>query len=159
MPGPRQRIERGKGRRTGQNHPRDQIGGDGGTGRNSLWLLLRQRRCHTAVHRSGRSLLPADAAIGHFIAEIWENILLALKWIDVYGDADGDGFVEYARHSHEGLVQQGWKDSNDSVFHADGTLAEAPIALCEVQGYVYEAKLRALRTGSRHGGSGTRPCV
>ena len=78
-----------------------------------------------------------------FIAEIWDNILRALDWIDVYGDADGDGFVEYARHSQEGLVQQGWKDSNDSVFHADGTLAEAPIALCEVQGYVYEAKLRA----------------
>ncbi|ACM20281.1 glycoside hydrolase [Geotalea daltonii FRC-32] len=75
-----------------------------------------------------------------FIAGIWENILAALKWIDTYGDADGDGFVEYARHSHHGLLQQGWKDSNDSVFHADGTLAEAPIALCEVQGYVYDAK-------------------
>ncbi|HBG04488.1 MAG TPA: amylo-alpha-1,6-glucosidase, partial [Geobacter sp.] len=78
-----------------------------------------------------------------FIAGIWDNILRALEWIDVYGDADGDGFVEYARHSHQGLVQQGWKDSNDSVFHADGTLAEAPIALCEVQGYVYDAKVSA----------------
>lgn len=75
-----------------------------------------------------------------FIAQIWQNIQRALEWIDIYGDADGDGFVEYARHSHSGLVQQGWKDSNDSVFHADGTLAEAPIALCEVQGYVYDAK-------------------
>jgi len=75
-----------------------------------------------------------------FIAQIWPNIQRALDWIDIYGDADGDGFVEYARHSHSGLVQQGWKDSNDSVFHADGTLAEAPIALCEVQGYVYDAK-------------------
>ncbi|BCS52550.1 amylo-alpha-1,6-glucosidase [Geobacter sp. SVR] len=78
-----------------------------------------------------------------FIAGIWPNVLRALEWIDTYGDADGDGFVEYARHSHEGLVQQGWKDSEDSVFHADGTLAKAPIALCEVQGYVYEAKVRA----------------
>lgn len=78
-----------------------------------------------------------------FIAGIWDNILRALDWIDVYGDADGDGFVEYARHSQQGLVQQGWKDSNDSVFHADGTLAPAPIALCEVQGYVYDAKLSA----------------
>ena len=78
-----------------------------------------------------------------FIAQIWDNILRALDWIEVYGDADGDGFVEYARHSHQGLVQQGWKDSNDSVFHADGTLAEAPIALCEVQGYVYDAKVSA----------------
>ncbi len=78
-----------------------------------------------------------------FIAGIWNNVLRALEWIDHYGDTDGDGFVEYARHSHQGLVQQGWKDSNDSVFHADGTLAEAPIALCEVQGYVYQAKLGA----------------
>ncbi len=75
------------------------------------------------------------------VRNIWPNILMALNWIDKWGDADGDGFVEYARRSEEGLVQQGWKDSHDSVFHADGTMAEAPIALCEVQGYVYEAKL------------------
>jgi glycogen debranching enzyme len=68
-----------------------------------------------------------------------------LQWIDEFGDLDGDGFVEYARHSSNGLVQQGWKDSNDSVFHADGALAEAPIALCEVQGYVYAAKIAAAR--------------
>ena len=77
------------------------------------------------------------------IRGIWPNILLAVQWIDRYGDADGDGFVEYARRSDEGLVQQGWKDSHDSIFHADGVLAEAPIALCEVQGYVYEGKLAA----------------
>jgi glycogen debranching enzyme len=69
----------------------------------------------------------------------------ALTWIDKFGDVDGDGFVEYARHSHKGLVQQGWKDSNDSVFHSDGKIAEPPIALCEVQGYVYAAKLAAAR--------------
>lgn len=74
------------------------------------------------------------------IQKIWPNILLALEWIDRYGDCDSDGFVEYSRHTSEGLVHQGWKDSNDSVFHADGTLAEGPIALCEVQGYVYAAK-------------------
>ena len=56
-----------------------------------------------------------------------------------YGDVDGDGFVEYARQTPIGLVQQGWKDSHDSVFHDDGTLAEGPIALCEVQGYVFAA--------------------
>lgn len=78
-----------------------------------------------------------------FIRSIWPNILRALHWIDHYGDSDGDGFVEYARHSETGLEQQGWKDSNDSIFHADGQLANAPIALCEVQAYVYEAKLRA----------------
>jgi glycogen debranching enzyme len=71
---------------------------------------------------------------------IWRNIQLALDWIDNFGDRDGDGFVEYARLSSNGLVQQGWKDSHDSVFHADGRLAEGPIALCEVQAYVYAAK-------------------
>lgn len=75
-----------------------------------------------------------------FIESIWPNIELALQWIDTYGDADGDGFIEYFRRSPNGLVQQGWKDSQDAVFHADGTLAEGPIALCEVQAYVYAAK-------------------
>jgi glycogen debranching enzyme len=83
-----------------------------------------------------------------FIASIWPNIQRALHWIDHYGDRDGDGFVEYARRSGTGLEQQGWKDSNDSVFHRDGRLAQAPIALCEVQGYVYEAKLRAAQLAS-----------
>jgi glycogen debranching enzyme len=78
-----------------------------------------------------------------FVESIWPNVASALRWIDSYGDADGDGFVEYQRHSPQGLVQQGWKDSHDSIFHADGTLAEAPIALCEVQGYVYGAKAAA----------------
>jgi glycogen debranching enzyme len=77
------------------------------------------------------------------LRRIWPNVERALAWIDKYGDRDGDGFVEYARRSSTGLVQQGWKDSQDSVFHADGTLAEAPIALCEVQAYVYDARLRA----------------
>jgi glycogen debranching enzyme len=75
-----------------------------------------------------------------FLRELWPNILAALEWIDRYGDRDGDGFVEYARHTDHGLVQQGWKDSNDSVFHSDGQLAAGPIALCEVQSYVYAAK-------------------
>jgi glycogen debranching enzyme len=78
-----------------------------------------------------------DSALIRFI---WRNIQLALDWIDNFGDRDGDGFVEYARLSSNGLVQQGWKDSHDSVFHADGRLAEGPIALCEVQAYVYAAK-------------------
>jgi glycogen debranching enzyme len=80
-----------------------------------------------------------------FLQQLWPHIELALQWIDKFGDMDGDGFVEYAQRSSKGLVQQGWKDSNDSVFHADGMLAEAPIALCEVQGYVYAAKLAAAR--------------
>jgi glycogen debranching enzyme len=61
-------------------------------------------------------------------------------WIDTYGDVDRDGFVEYARHTAKGLVHQGWKDSHDAVFHADGSAAEGPIALYEVQGYVFAAK-------------------
>jgi len=65
----------------------------------------------------------------------------ALRWIDEFGDRDGDGFVEYERRSPGGLRNQGWKDSHDSIVHADGSLAEGPIALVEVQGYVYRAKL------------------
>lgn len=74
-----------------------------------------------------------------FLTQLWPHVERAMDWIEHYGDMDGDGFVEYSRHGTKGLVQQGWKDSDDSVFHADGRLAEPPIALCEVQGYVYEA--------------------
>jgi glycogen debranching enzyme len=74
------------------------------------------------------------------IKEIWPNIVRALQWIDTYGAADGTGFVHYKQRASRGLIQQGWKDSHDSVFHADGTMAEPPIALCEVQGYAYAAK-------------------
>ena len=66
---------------------------------------------------------------------------LALAWIDQYGDLDGDGFIEYSRRSMSGLQNQGWKDSWDSVRFADGRIAEGPIALVEVQGYVYAARL------------------
>jgi glycogen debranching enzyme len=75
-----------------------------------------------------------------FIRELWPAIERALGWIDGRGDPDGDGFVEYARGAATGLSNQGWKDSFDSVFHADGRLAQGPIALVEVQGYVYAAK-------------------
>ncbi len=80
-----------------------------------------------------------------FLKHLLPHIDLALEWIDRYGDVDGDGFVEYQRHGNKGLVQQGWKDSNDSVFHADGQIADPPIALCEVQGYVYAAKMAGAR--------------
>jgi glycogen debranching enzyme len=84
----------------------------------------------------------ADSALIH---QLWPNIERALRWIDECGDADRDCFVEYSKRGSKGLVQQGWKDSNDSIFHADGTIAQPPIALCEVQGYVYAAKLAAAR--------------
>ncbi|MBP2294340.1 amylo-alpha-1,6-glucosidase [Azospirillum rugosum] len=77
------------------------------------------------------------------VRALWPNIAAALAWIDHYGDRDGDGFVEYGRKTEEGLANQGWKDSHDSIFHADGGLATGPIALCEVQGYVYAAKRAA----------------
>ncbi|UMY17699.1 amylo-alpha-1,6-glucosidase [Methylobacterium organophilum] len=82
------------------------------------------------------------------IEAIWPAIELALDWIDTYGDRDGDGFVEYARETEKGLANQGWKDSHDSIFHADGAMAKGPIALCEVQGYVYAAKRGAARLAS-----------
>jgi glycogen debranching enzyme len=77
------------------------------------------------------------------VTALWPNIELALAWIDGHGDRDGDGFVEYGAAHDTGLVNQGWKDSSDSVFHADGAGATGSIALCEVQGYVYAAKRHA----------------
>lgn len=88
-----------------------------------------------------------------FIRSIWPNIERALDWIDHYGDQDGDGFVEYSQVSPKGLAQQGWKDSQDSVFYADGRLAEPPIALCEVQAYVYAAKQKAAELAAMLGRS------
>ncbi len=75
-----------------------------------------------------------------FASSIWPNVLAALAWIDDFGDRDGDGFVEYERRAPDGLIHQGWKDSDDAVSHADGSLAAGPIALCEVQSYVYAAR-------------------
>lgn len=79
------------------------------------------------------------------LRSLWPNVEAALRWIDQHGDLDGDGFVEYARQTENGLVNQGWKDSHDSVFHADGTLAQGPIALVEVQAYVYGAWIAAAK--------------
>ena len=76
------------------------------------------------------------------VRSLWPNALAALEWIDRYGDRDGDGFVEYERRTPDGLLNQGWKDSGDALRHRDGSLAVAPIALVEIQGYVYDAKLR-----------------
>ena len=86
-----------------------------------------------------------------FLAALWPHIERALSWIDQYGDRDGDGFVEYARQSPSGLIQQGWKDSQDAIFHADGSLAGPPIALCEVQAYVYDARRSAARMARKLG--------
>lgn len=73
------------------------------------------------------------------VEELLPHADAALAWIEQYGDRDGDGFVEYERATDRGLLNQGWKDSGDAVTFADGSIAEAPIALAEVQGYVYAA--------------------
>jgi glycogen debranching enzyme len=79
------------------------------------------------------------------IRELWPSIQAALGWMERYGDLDGDQLLEYDRKSVNGLINQGWKDSADSVFHADGRLAEAPIALAEVQAYAFAAWREAAR--------------
>ena len=85
------------------------------------------------------------------LAELWPAIEAGLRWIDVSGDRDHDGFVEYQRATEKGLANQGWKDSFDAIFHADGRLAEGNIALAEVQGYVFAAKRCAARCALRLG--------
>jgi glycogen debranching enzyme len=85
------------------------------------------------------------------IGQLWSHIRSALEWIERYGDRDGDGFVEYARQNDKGLVNQGWKDSQDAVFYEDGTLAKGPIALVEVQAYVYGAWRAAQEIARRLG--------
>jgi glycogen debranching enzyme len=79
------------------------------------------------------------------VHDLWPSVEAALGWIDGPGDADGDGFVEYSTATKKGLTNQGWKDSQDAVFHSDGSLANGPIALAEVQGYVYAAKRAAAK--------------
>ncbi len=79
------------------------------------------------------------------VRALWPNALAALAWIDRFGDLDGDGYVEYRKRSPRGLDNQGWKDSWNGVVHPDGALAGVPIALVEVQGYVYQAKSRMAR--------------
>ncbi|NRP72998.1 hypothetical protein ILFOPFJJ_03897 [Ensifer psoraleae] len=73
------------------------------------------------------------------VRSLWPHVVAALDWIDRFGDRDADGFVEYGSRTAKGLVNQGWKDSHDSIFHADGRLAAGPIALAEVQAYVFGA--------------------
>ena len=82
---------------------------------------------------------------------LWPNALAALAWIEDSGDLDGDGFVEYQRRSTLGLLNQGWKDSGDAIRHLDGRPADGPIALAEVQGYVFAAH-RSMARLARHRG-------
>src|SRR6266542_2465323 len=80
------------------------------------------------------------------VRQLEPNARAALQWIDDFGDRDGDGFVEYERRNKEtGLENQCWKDSWDSIRFSDGSIAAGPIATCEIQGYVYDAKTRGAR--------------
>jgi len=90
-----------------------------------------------------------------FINRLWPALERAMAWIDGDGDGNRDGFVDYAAARATGLVNQGWKDSADSVFHADGRLAASPIALVEVQGYVYAARKAMARLAERRGDADT----
>jgi glycogen debranching enzyme len=84
-----------------------------------------------------------------FVLERWDKVLAALAWIDRYGDRDGDGYVEYQTRSREGLGNQCWKDSWDGVQFADGAIPYLPIATAEIQGYVYDAKMRVAELARR----------
>ena len=83
--------------------------------------------------------------------ELRQNVERALHWIDDYGDEGKNGYLSYASKSSKGLGNQGWKDSGDSIMNADGSLATPPIALVEVQGYVYRAKLLMAELYARSG--------
>ncbi|MGH7932466.1 MAG: amylo-alpha-1,6-glucosidase, partial [Candidatus Binataceae bacterium] len=85
--------------------------------------------------------------------ELWPSAARALEWIERWGDRDGDGYVEYMRKTPRGLANQGWKDSYDAISHANGDLASAPIALAEVQGYVYAAYVSVADVAARLGRS------
>ena len=85
------------------------------------------------------------------IERLWPALEAAMAWIEGSGDSNRDGFVDYARTNHIGLVNQGWKDSVDSIFHADGAMAEPPVALVEVQGYAYSARRAMAWLAERRG--------
>jgi glycogen debranching enzyme len=85
------------------------------------------------------------------LTELWPAVQAALSWIDGPGDPDRDGFVEYRRATAQGLANQGWKDSHDAIFRADGSLVEGRVALAEVQGYVFAAKRAAARCAAQLG--------
>ena len=88
------------------------------------------------------------------VDRLWPNALAALKWLDEYGDPDRDGLIEYQRHSRRGLQNQGWKDSSDAIRNRDGSLADGPIALVEVQGYAYAARRGGARLARLRGDDG-----
>lgn len=103
-----------------------------------LWILLL------------REVLATGTAASK-LADLRDPLKAASRWLLECSDADGDGLLEYIDDSGQGLVNQGWKDSGDSIRFADGSLGEAPIALAEVQGYAYEAALAAIEVAAALG--------
>ncbi|MEV6288128.1 glycogen debranching N-terminal domain-containing protein [Kribbella sp. NPDC051770] len=103
----------------------------------------------TTLHKAWRWGMPADE-----VRELLPNLQRALTWIRDFADPDGDGFLEYIDESGHGLANQGWKDSSDSVQWPDGTIATAPIALCEVQGYAYAAAVAGAELLTAFGAEG-----
>ncbi len=103
----------------------------------------------TTLHKAWRWGMPADE-----VRDLLPNLSRALTWMKEYADPDGDGFLEYVDESGHGLANQGWKDSADAVQWPDGTIATAPIALCEVQGYAYAAAVKGAELLEAHGESG-----
>ncbi|HEY7281921.1 MAG TPA: glycogen debranching N-terminal domain-containing protein [Actinomycetota bacterium] len=101
-----------------------------------LWLIL--------LHEYWRVTGDAET-----VAALRGNAMRALEWIDRYGDRDGDGYVEYATRSARGLLNQGWKDSSNSVAFSNGEPAAPPIACCEIQGYAYDARVRTAELAER----------
>ncbi len=138
------------GRRARQDPARGARRRDGGARRGAVRALLRQRRRDAAVRDAGRRVPASAPAIAP-----WPRALAATSsgrcdWIDGYGDPDGDGFVEYAAHDrHTGWCSRAGRTRTTRCSTRDGSLAEGPIALCEVQGYVYAARLAARRPGER----------
>lgn len=106
-----------------------------------LWVTL--------LHDAWQAGMPLDE-----VRALLPALRAALEWVTVHGDSDGDGFLDYIDRSGRGLSNQGWKDSGDSIQWRDGTLAEGPIALCEVQGYAYEAAISGARMLDALGESG-----
>ncbi|NIK59708.1 glycogen debranching N-terminal domain-containing protein [Kribbella shirazensis] len=100
----------------------------------------------TTLHKAWRWGMPADE-----VRDLLPNLERALTWMKEYADPDDDGFLEYVDESGHGLANQGWKDSADAVQWPDGTLATAPIALCEVQGYAYAAAEKGAELLEAHG--------
>ena len=86
-----------------------------------------------------------------FIQGLWPSLMAAVGWMEQYGDSNGDGLIDYARGAETGLANQGWKDSQDSVFHADGSFPDGPIALVEVQGYAFAAYRAMANLAERRG--------